>query len=68
MNKIECVKFCENKIKEMWNKYGNPTDYNTRHNTYLHCKDVCKTNGYIGNCFMEIWNKASDNAYRNKIN
>lgn len=63
MNKNECINYCENRIKEMWEKYGKPTDYNKRREVYAHCKDVCKNNGYIGVCFISIWNAASKKAH-----
>jgi hypothetical protein len=47
----------------MWEKYGNPADYNNRRAVYEHCKTVCMNNGYTGMCFVDIWNKASKKAH-----
>jgi len=64
MNKLECTKYCEQAIKEMWEKYSKPTEYNKRCEVYQHCKQVCKKNGYVNGAFTAIWNKASDNVHK----
>lgn len=63
MNKNDCINHCANKITEMWDKYGNPADYNKRRAVYEQCKTVCMNNGYTGMCFVDIWNKASKKAH-----
>ena len=63
MNKNECITYCANRIKEMWKKYGKPTDYMNRQAVYEHCKNVCMSNCYTGMCFVDIWNKASKKAH-----
>lgn len=63
MKKIDCIRYCENAITEMWEKYGKPADYNKRREVYAHCKEVCKKNGYTGMCFIGIWNTASKKAH-----
>jgi len=59
MTKGDCIKYCENALENMWRTSGKPTDFNKRHEVYVHCKDVCEKNGYTGECFVSIWNTAS---------
>ena len=63
MNEIECIRYCENAITEMWEKYGKLTDRAKYLEIYENCKTVCMNNGYTGMCFVDIWNKASKKAH-----
>lgn len=63
MTKRDCINYCANRIKEMWEKYGKPTDFDTRHAVYENCKKLCEFYGYTGMCFVDIWNKASRKAH-----
>ncbi len=59
MNKQECISYCVNALKVMWEKHGKPTEYLKRRETYLHCKEVCAENGYVKGAFTEIWHEAT---------
>lgn len=63
----ECIRYCENAQREMWERYGKPADYSKRRETYLHCKEICKKNGYEGSRFVQIWNTASTQAHKEVV-
>lgn len=67
MTKRECLDFCYEQIITARNKpISKPIEsHENIHNTYLHCKQVCAENGYVGGVFVELWNKAVDKHARN---
>lgn len=50
MNRNECIDFV---LKALINNTER-----TSENVYKQCKEVCKQNGYVGECFIQIWNNA----------
>lgn len=50
MNKLECVNYILNAL--ISNKER------TSYKVYEDCKEVCKQNGYTGECFVQFWQKA----------
>lgn len=63
----ECIRYCENAMREMWERYGKPAEYGKRREVYVRCKELCKENGYVGSRFVSIWNTASTNAHREVV-
>lgn len=66
MNKRECVNYCYEQQAKAWNKPINKTfeNHENMQNAYLHCKQVCADNGYVGDCFVQLWNKATNRRAR----
>lgn len=51
MNKRECVDYIVNAII-IRNKERQS------YKVYEECRELCKQNGYEGECFVQLWNKA----------
>lgn len=67
----ECVNYCMNAQREMWERYGKPAEYSKRREVYVRCKEFCKEfckeNGYVGSRFVSIWNTASTQAHKEVV-
>lgn len=64
MNKRECIEYIYEQLIKAWEEHPAPTDYLKRREVYEHCKDVCKANGYVGEGFVQLWNRAVDKQAR----
>lgn len=59
MTKRECVAYIKAQQTKMWEA---PTSYDKRTAVYKQCETVCRQNGYIGECFVQLWNAATREA------
>lgn len=50
MNKLECVDYILNALISNTER--------TSYKVYEECMEVCKQNGYTGECFVQLWQKA----------
>ena len=74
MTKRECRDYISQKLNEyhdeqlrrIKNKTGNAHDAITE--CYEHCKQICADNGYVGECYYNLWNMAIHRLHKkNKI-
>lgn len=60
MNKKECLEFVISKLREQDEKRTKAKtweEYNSA-DCFEECEKICKENGYIKECFYDIWDKA----------
>ena len=67
MTKKECISYCAEEQRKAWVE---PTSYSKRTESFEHCREICKSNGYTGSAFDQIWKAAvrecaiADGVYR----
>ncbi len=65
MNKRECINYIrkehEKAHEELLRRMRNKEQliYEAITECYEHCKQTCSDNGYVGKCFIELWNRAT---------
>lgn len=58
MTKREVINYLADKLEEMWQTYSLPTEFNKRHEAYVEMKMEVAKQGYIGDCFTQLYNEA----------
>lgn len=61
MNKRECIEMIKIEQEKSWEA---PTDFAKRAKAYEKAKQICAENGYVDECFSDLWNKATDERAR----
>lgn len=55
MTKRECIAY----IKAQQKNVGILRNYDGMTKVYKQCETVCRQNGYVGECFIQLWNAAT---------